>query len=541
MLGLMQNRQLLLSHILRHANRFHADVEVVSYDGNGTATSRTYADIHQRSCQLANALLASGVVLGDRVATLAWNDHRHLEVYFAVTGIGAVCHTINPRLHADDIAYIINDAQDRIVFYDTAFAGLVDAVRDRCPSVRLWICSQHAPAAAAVDTGYEDMVRPYPTTFAWPEFSEETASSLCYTSGTTGRPKGVLTSHRSNMLMILTMVAPDVFHLGARDVVLAVAPMFHVASWGFPFAAPMVGAKLVLPGPDMSGAALFRAMDAHHVTIATGVSTVWIGVLDEFAKQGRPPCGLRRASIGGTACSRQTIDTLEDLGIEVLHSWGMTELSPLGTLNQLKNRNQHLGEAERRTLKLKQGRPPFGVDLRIVDDAGVELNWGPEARGRLQARGYWTIERYFNQQQSAVSEDSWLDTGDIACIDHEGYIQLVDREKDIIKSGGEWISSLELERIACGHPDVSEVAAVGVPHARWQERPVLVVVGAAGMSVDEQALLAHVGTQVASWQVPDRVVQVAALPKTGTGKVDKKLLRQQYESLLITQRSEAPQ
>ncbi len=453
MLGLMQSRQLLLSRVLRHANRFHADVEVVSYHGNGTTTSKTYADIHQRSCQLANALLAAGIVLGDRVATLAWNDHRHLEVYFAVTGIGAVCHTVNPRLHADDIAYILNDAQDRIVFYDPTFTALVEAVRDRCPGVRQWICSQRAPDATTADADYEDFVGPHAPTFAWPEFSEETASSLCYTSGTTGRPKGVLTSHRSNMLMILTMVAPDVFHLGARDVILAVAPMFHVASWGFPFAAPMVGAKLVLPGPDVSGAALFRAMDAHQVTIATGVSTVWIGVLEEFAKQGRPPRGLQRASIGGAACSMQAIDALEDLGIEVLHSWGMTELSPLGTLNQLKNRNQHMGEAERRALKLKQGRPPFGVDLRIVDEAGAELTWGSEARGRLQAQGHWTIERYFNQEQSAVNAESWLDTGDIACIDREGYIQLVDREKDIIKSGGEWISSLELERIASDPPE----------------------------------------------------------------------------------------
>ncbi|WP_431153218.1 long-chain fatty acid--CoA ligase [Acidovorax facilis] len=532
MLGLMQDRQLLLSRILRHSHRFHGEVEVVSYDRYGAATTMTYTDIHRRSCQLANSLRDSGIRLGERVATLAWNDHRHLEVYFAVTGIGAVCHTVNPRLHADEIAYILNDAQDRIVFYDPAFAALVGAVRDRCPSVNLWICTDRALGGEIEDVDYEDFIRLHSPEFVWPEFSEDTASSLCYTSGTTGRPKGVLTSHRSNMLMILAMVAPDVFHLGARDAVLAVAPMFHVASWGFPFAAPMVGAKLVLPGPDMSGSALFRAMDTQGVTIATGVSTVWIGVLDEIARQGRAPRGLQRASIGGAACSAHAINTLEDYGIEVLHSWGMTELSPLGTLNQLKNHNQHIDEAERRTLKLKQGRPPFGVDLRIVDDAGVELSWGSEVRGRLQARGYWAIERYFNQQQSAVDTDGWLDTGDIALIDGEGYMQIVDREKDMIKSGGEWISSLELERIAAGHPDISDVAAIGLPHARWQERPVLVAVAVPRVVLDEQAVLAYVKAHVASWQVPNRVIQVAVMPKTGTGKTDKKVLRQQYRDLL---------
>jgi acyl-CoA synthetase (AMP-forming)/AMP-acid ligase II len=473
-----------------------------------------------------------GTKLGDRVATLAWNDHRHLEVYFAVTGIGAVCHTVNPRLHADDIAYIINDAQDSIVFYDRAFTALIDTVRGRCPSVRQWICSLRNPDESTANADYEALIGGHSHIFEWPEFNENTASSLCYTSGTTGRPKGVLTSHRSNMLMILAMVAPDVFHLGARDVVLAVAPMFHVASWGFPFAAPMVGAKLVLPGPDMTGAALFRDMDAQQVTIATGVSTVWIGVLEEIARQGRAPSGLQRASIGGSACSAQAIATLEGLGVEVLHSWGMTELSPLGTLNQLKNRNQHMDQAERHALKLKQGRPPFGVDLRIVDDAGAELPWGTDARGRLQAQGHWTIERYFNQQQPAVNAMGWLDTGDIACIDQEGYIQLVDREKDIIKSGGEWISSLELERAASGYQDITDVAAIGVPHARWQERPVLVAVAAPGVVLQESAVLAHVRAQVASWQVPDRLVQVPALPKTGTGKTDKKVLRQQYDTLL---------
>lgn len=538
MLGLMQNRQLLLSRILRHADRYHGDVEVVSYDQAGAATVQTYADIHQRSCRLANALLDLGVGLGDRIATLAWNDHRHLEIYFAVTGIGAVCHTVNPRLHEDEIIYILNDAQDRVVFYDPSFAGLVNTVRDRCPGVSHWICTDGTQSAGTADMNYEDFIGPHAPEFAWPEFDENTASSLCYTSGTTGRPKGVLTSHRSNLLMVLAMVAPDIFHLGARDTVLAVAPMFHVASWGFPFAAPMVGARLVLPGPDMSGPALFSVMDTRDVTIATGVPTVWLGVLEEISRQGRAPRSLQRASIGGSSCSAQAIETLENLGVEVLHSWGMTELSPLGTLNQLKNSNQHLDTEARRALKLKQGRPPFGVDLRIVDEAGAELAWGASTSGILQAQGYWTIESYYNHPQSAVNAEGWLDTGDIACIDDEGYMLLVDRDKDIIKSGGEWISSIELERIANSYPGVVDVAAIGVPHARWQERPVLVAVGAAGVALDEQAILGHIGAHIASWQVPDRVVQVDALPKTGTGKTDKKQLRQEYQDLLTARAAE---
>ncbi|MDP9902866.1 long-chain fatty acid--CoA ligase [Variovorax ginsengisoli] len=537
MLNLMQPRQLLMSRILRHAQRFHGDVEVVSYDKHGAASTLTYEEIHARSCQLANALKGVGTSAGARVATLAWNDHRHLEVYFAVAGMGAVCHTINPRLHLDDIDYIVNDAQDLVVFYDPDFSSLVAELRMRCRGVKHWVCFEHREGQVE-DALYEELIDSNSSTFEWPEFSEDTACALCYTSGTTGRPKGVLTSHRSNLLMYMSMVSPDVFNVGARDVVLAVAPMFHVASWGFPFAAPMVGAKLVLPGPNMSGSSLFDAMEAHGVTMSTGVPTVWIGVIDEIAIRGRAPSRLKRALIGGSACSSQAIETLETLGIEVLHSWGMTELSPLGTLNQLKNGNQHMDVADRKSLKLKQGRPPFGVDLRIVDDNHREVPWGPSARGALEVQGHWAIESYFNSQQSALNSDGWLSTGDIANIDSEGYMQLVDREKDIIKSGGEWISSLELERAAQSCDGIQEVAAIGVPHQRWQERPVLIAVALNGVALDEKAVLHHVKQQVASWQVPDRVVQVSELPKTGTGKVDKKQLRTQFQDLLIPTDSE---
>ena len=522
----------MVSRILRHAQRFHGDVEVVSYHKDGTATSLTYEDIHRRSSQLAHALLSLGTSAGARVATLAWNDHRHLEVYFAVAGMGAVCHTINPRLHVDDIAYIVNDAQDLVVFYDPDFSSLVEELRKKCDGVRHWVCFECPQNRQPRDIVYEQLIEEKSSHFDWPEFSEDTACALCYTSGTTGRPKGVLTSHRSNLLMYLSMVSPDVFNVSARDVILAVAPMFHVASWGFPFAAPMVGAKLVLPGPDLSGRSLFDAMEAHSVTLSTGVPTVWIGVIDEIGVRQRAPSSLKRALIGGSACSAQAIEALETLGIEVLHSWGMTELSPLGTLNQLKNRNQHMEVADRRRLKLKQGRPPFGVDLRIVDDCHQEVPWGPEARGALEVQGYWAIESYFHSQQSALNPDGWLNTGDIANIDSEGYMQLVDREKDIIKSGGEWISSLELERAAQSCDGIQEVAAIGLPHRRWQERPVLIAVVTNGAVLDEVTVLRHVKQQVASWQVPDRVVQVSHLPKTGTGKVDKKLLRMQFRDLL---------
>lgn len=538
MINLMQPRQLLVSRILRHARRFHSDVEVVSYDREGAATSLTYEDIHRRSSQLANALQGLGTLMGARVATLAWNDHRHLEVYFAATGMGAVCHTINPRLHADDIAYIVNDAQDLVVFYDLDFSPLIEVLRKKCAGVKHWVCLECPGDREVKDATYEELISSESSQFDWPEFSEDMACGLCYTSGTTGRPKGVLTSHRSNLLMYLSMVSPDVFNVSARDVILAVAPMFHVASWGFPFAAPMVGAKLVLPGPDLSGPSLLNAMEAHNVTLSTGVPTVWIGVIDEIGRRQRAPSSLKRALIGGSACSAQAIEALETLGIEVLHSWGMTELSPLGTLNQLKNRNQHMGIEDHRRLKLKQGRPPFGVDLRIVDDRRQEVPWGPDARGALEVQGYWAIESYFHAQQTALNPDGWLGTGDIANIDSEGYMQLVDREKDIIKSGGEWISSLELERAAQSYEGVQEVAAIGLPHPRWQERPVLIAVATTGAALDEMAVLRHVKQQVASWQVPDRVVQINELPKTGTGKVDKKLLRARFQDLLIQDASE---
>ena len=542
MLGLMQQQPLLVSSIIRFAARHHGSAEVISQNPDFSLHRSSYAEIEQRSRRLARVLQQQGVRAGDRVATLAWNGWRHLEVYYATSGMGAVCHTVNPRLSLDDIAYIMNHAADCVLFADTAFAELVAAlaprIREHVRTV-VMMCDAAAMPQLALAPGmalgcYETLMATADDDYAWPEFDENTASSLCYTSGTTGRPKGVLYSHRSTLLHAYAFNQPDAFGTRAIDRVVVIAPMFHANGWSIPYGAPMAGAAMILPGRHMDGATLVRLMNAERGTLASGVPTVWLGVLAHLEASGERLHTLRRVVCGGSAVPRAMLEGLAKHGVAVQQAWGMTETSPLGSTNRPTAATAHLAGEAAIQHKLNQGHAVFGVDIRIVGPDGAELPWDGAAFGDLEIRGPWICREYYRLgADGAAAPDGWFKTGDVASIDPHGFIALVDRSKDVIKSGGEWISSITLENIAVSHPDVAEAAVIAAHHPKWQERPLLLVLPKPGRTIDPAGVLALYPGRVAKWWLPDAVLVVDELPHTATGKLNKLALRRQYQDHLL--------
>ncbi len=536
MKGLMMDTQLLISAIAQHAEKFHGDREVVSVTVDNPRHRYTIREAMARARQLANALATLGVKQGDRVASLAWNDYRHLEVYYGVSGSGFVCHTINPRLFPEQIIYIINHAEDRFICVDAMFVPLLEAVADKIPNVEGFIVmtdEAHMPDTSLPNVMcYETLLAAESSAFDWPQLDERTASALCYTSGTTGNPKGALYDHRSKVLHAFGTLAIDVAGVASRDVVLPVVPFVHVNAGGVPDSALMGGAKLVLPGPKMGdGEALYALIDSEDVTMALGVPTVWLALLQYTEKAGKRLDKLERSLVGGAAVPRAMIEAFRDKhGVELRQGWGMTETSPIGTVNTIKAGLEGLPGDEQLDLATKAGRGIFGVEIRIVDDNGEEQPWDGEAFGALQVRGPWVCSDYYKLEGSGGThtEDGWFETGDVATIDPQGYVAITDRTKDVIKSGGEWISSIELENTAMGHPAVAEAAVIGVAHPKWTERPLLVVTKAEGQDVSKDELLAYFDGKVATWWVPNDVVFVDELPHTATGKVKKIELRKQF-------------
>jgi 3-(methylthio)propionyl---CoA ligase len=528
----MMHLPLTIASIIRHADRWHGGTEVVSRRVEGDVHRTTYGEIHRRARQLAKALGRLGVKEGDRVATLAWNGYRHLEIYYAVSGSLAVCHTLNPRLFPEQIAWIVNDAEDRYVFFDLTFLKLVEALAPKMPGVRGWIAMTdraRMPESSLKLLCYEELLAAEDDGFEWPECDENLASSLCYTSGTTGHPKGALYSHRSTVLHAMALCMPDVFGLSATEVVLPVVPMFHVNAWGLPYAAPMTGTKLVCPGPSLDGASLHQLFESEKVTMSAGVPTVWLALLQYLEAEKLTLSTLKRLVIGGAAAPPSMIRAFRERhGIEVLHAWGMTELSPLGTVNRLMGKHGSWGEAERDALREKQGRTFFGIDMEIVGGDGAPLPHDGHAFGDLVVRGHWVIERYFRDAGGDVLRDGWFPTGDVATIDADGYMKITDRSKDVIKSGGEWISSIDIECFAMAHPAVAEAAVIGIKHPKWDERPVIVVQKKSGAELSKEALIEFLRPKVAKWWLPDDVIFVESLPHTATGKLSKLELRKTF-------------
>jgi acyl-CoA synthetase (AMP-forming)/AMP-acid ligase II len=534
MYGLMQDQPLLISSLILYADRHHGATEIVSRSIEGPIHRYGIREAHARARRLANALKRLGVGEGDRIGTLAWNGHRHFEIYFAVSGMGAVCHTINPRLFPEQIVYIVNHAEDRYVFFDLTFVPLIEKLRPECRGVKGWVAMTdraHMPASIPDALCFEELVSAESDSFEWPELDENAASSLCYTSGTTGNPKGVLYSHRSTVLHSYGAALPDAMDLSARDVVLPVVPMFHANAWGLPYACLLVGAKMVFPGAALDGASLFELFEGERVTFSAGVPTVWLALLQFMAQSNHRFTSLKRTIIGGSACPPSMIRAFETQhGVEVLHAWGMTEMSPLGTVSQLKARHLARPLEERLAVKSKQGRAIFGVDFKIVDAAGKDLPWDGKAFGNLMVRGPWIAKSYFKGEGGDPLRQGWFPTGDVCTIDADGYIQVTDRTKDVIKSGGEWISSIELENVAVAHPAVAEAAVVGVHHPKWDERPLLIVQRKSGAQVTREELLAFYDGKVAKWMIPDDVVFVDSLPHTATGKLLKTKLREDFKA-----------
>jgi len=539
MQGLMMDMPLLISSILQHAARHHGDAEIVSRRVEGDIHRYTYAECEGRARRLASALGQLGAAPGDRVATLAWNGYRHMEVYYAAGGMGGVVHTINPRLHPDQIAWIVNHAGDSFFAFDITFLPIVEAIAPKCPTVKAWIAMVDAdrqPASAAIPglLNHETLLAQGSADWQWPQFDERNAVALCYTSGTTGNPKGALYSHRSTVLHAYGAALPDAMGASARDVILPVVPMFHVNAWGLPYVCPMVGAKLVLPGPALDGKSLYELFEAEGVTYSAGVPTVWLGLLQHVAAHGLSFSTFNRTVIGGSACPPAMIRTFrEQYGVDVIHAWGMTELSPLGTLSRLQNRHLALPEAEQQKIFEKQGHVIFGIDMKITGDDGAELPWDGRTYGNLMVRGPWVVREYFGGEggDPLVYDEQgrgWFPTGDVATIDAQGYMQITDRSKDVIKSGGEWISSIDLENLAIAHPAVANAAVIGVAHPKWDERPLLIVALKPGAQVTREALLAFYEGKIAKWWTPDDVQFVDAIPLGATGKILKTKLREQF-------------
>ena len=538
MQGLMQSQQLLISSLIEFAARHHRDAEIVSRRVEGDIHRYTYTELAQRSKQLANALDALKVAHGDRVASIAWNGYRHMEMYFGVSGSGRVLHTINPRLHPEQVAWIVNHAEDQVLCFDMTFLPLVQAVHAKCPTVRQWVAlcdADKLPADSGIPglVSYEQWIGTQSMHYRWPQLDENTASSMCYTSGTTGNPKAALYSHRSTVLHAYGAALPDVMCLSARDAVLPVVPMFHVNAWGIPYSAALTGAKVVFPGPALDGKSLYELIEAEGVTFAAGVPTVWQMLLGHVQSVGGKFSTLNRTVIGGSACPPAMIDAFEQgYGVKVLHAWGMTEMSPLGTLCTLKNKHLKRSKEEQQRISQKQGRAIFGVDMKIVNSEGLEQPWDGKTYGDLLVRGPWILERYYKGDSPLVMDEQgqgWFPTGDVATIDEDGFMQITDRTKDVIKSGGEWISSIDIENIAMGHPAVAMAACIGMPHPKWDERPIVVVALKPGVQVSREAILAFYEGKIAKWQIPDDVVFVDAIPLGATGKMLKTKLREQFK------------
>ncbi|WP_028602255.1 3-(methylthio)propionyl-CoA ligase [Ottowia thiooxydans] len=535
MLGQMQNHPLLISTLIDHAARHHADSEVVSRRVEGDIHRYTWGDVQKRAKQVANGLDALGISTGDRVGTLAWNGYRHLELYFGVSGSNRVLHTINPRLIPEQIAWIVNHAEDKILCFDMSFLPIIQGIHTHCPNITHWIALCDADKLPQ-DTGipnllsYESWIGAQPSTYTWPVFDENTASSMCYTSGTTGHPKAALYSHRSTVLHAFAAALPDAMALSASDSALPVVPMFHVNAWGMPYTAAMVGCKLVFPGPALDGKSVFELMEAEKVTFAAGVPTVWQMLLSYAGPNNLRFTTLKRTVIGGSACPPAMIAAFRDnYGVDVLHAWGMTEMSPLGTLCTLKEKHRNASEEEKMKIRLKQGRAIFGVDMKIVSDEGKELPWDGKTYGDLYVKGPWILDTYYKNEGASPLQDGWFPTGDVATIDADGFMQITDRSKDVIKSGGEWISSIDIENVAMAHPAIAMAACIGMPHPKWDERPIVAVVKKPDAQVTRDELLAFYEGKVAKWQKPDDVVFVDAIPIGATGKMLKTRLREQLK------------
>ena len=532
MLGQMQDQPLLISSLIDFAGRHHHEAEIVSRRVEGDLHRYTYADAAKRSRRVANALDRLGLGFGDRVATLAWNGYRHLELYFGITGSGRVVHTVNPRLLPDQIAWIANHAEDQVMCFDMSFLPIVKSIWSHCTTVKHWIAlcdADKLPAETGITglSSYEAWIAGESEAYAWPQFDERSAAALCYTSGTTGNPKGALYSHRSTMLHAFAGALPDSMGLSARDVILPVVPMFHVNAWGIPYGAAMTGAKLVFPGAALDGKSVYELIETERVTMAAGVPTVWLGLLNHTAQHGLKFSTMTRTVIGGSACPPAMIKTFrDDYGVTVLHAWGMTEMSPLGTVCTLKLHQTSLPEDQQLAIMAKQGRAVFGVEMKIVDADGAELPWDGQASGDLLVKGHWIISNYFKGDGGDPLVDGWFPTGDVAAIDADGFLQITDRSKDVIKSGGEWISSIDVENIAVAHPAVAMAACIGVAHPKWDERPIVAVVKKPGAEVTREELLKFYEGKTAKWQIPDDVVFVDAIPIGATGKMLKTRLRE---------------
>ena len=528
----MQHQPLLISSLIEFAERHHPRGEIVSRRVEGDIHRCTYRDIAARSRQVANALETLNLAFGDRVATLAWNGYRHLELYFGVSGTGRVLHTLNPRLHPDQIAWIANHARDQVLFFDMTFLPIVKAMQGKAATIRHYIAlcdADKLPVDSGISglTSYEAWIGGQSSTLVWPQFDENSASSMCYTSGTTGNPKAALYSHRSTILHAWAGALPDALNMSARDSVLPVVPMFHVNAWGLPYGAAMTGAKLVFPGAALDGKSIFELIESEKVTFAAGVPTVWQMMLGHMQAGGLRFSTLKRTVIGGSACPPAMITAFNDnYGVEVLHAWGMTEMSPLGTVCTLKNKHADLASAEKMKVRLKQGRGMYGVDMKIVDPDGRELPWDGTTFGDLMVKGPWIISDYYESGNPSPLVDGWFPTGDVGTIDADGYLQITDRSKDVIKSGGEWISSIDVENIAVAHPGVAMAACIGVAHPKWDERPIIAVVRKPGAALTREDVLAFYDGKIAKWQVPDDVVFVDASPLGGTGKMQKTKLRE---------------
>ncbi len=543
MLGQMMQQPLMISSFITHAERHHAEREVVSRRVEGDIHRTNYREIAQRSRQAAQALGALGVKPGDRVATLAWNGYRHMELYFGVSCSGAVLHTLNPRLHPDQVVYIADHAEDQVVLFDLTFLPLVQAVAGRTKTVKHWVLMTdraHMPKESPADPKvpnllcYEDLLAAQDGRYEWPVFDENTASSLCYTSGTTGNPKGVLYSHRSTVLHAMAGATPDCLDCRATDVVLPVVPMFHVNSWGLVYIAPMTGAKLVLPGAGLDGKSLYELFESEGVTISAGVPTVWQGLLGYVDAGGLKFSTMRRSVIGGSACPPAMIRKFrDDYNVHVVHAWGMTEMSPIGTAAAFKAQHSTQDGEQRLAVMASQGRAVFGVDMKIVTEDGKELPWDGQATGDLHVRGPWIIDRYFKNEGGNPLRDGWFPTGDVAKITAEGYMVITDRSKDVIKSGGEWIGSIDLENIAMAHPAVAMAACIAARHPKWDERPLLVVMKKPGMEVTRDELIAFYDGKIAKWWTPDDVVFVDSIPLGATGKMQKIKLREQFKNHVL--------
>jgi 3-(methylthio)propionyl---CoA ligase len=543
MLGLMQDWPLLCHRVIDHAAVNHAGRCVHSRSVEGPLETTTYGAIRARALKVAQRLERDGIRLGDRVATLAWNTARHLEAWYGIMGIGAVYHTVNPRLFPDQIAWIINHAEPRVLLTDLTFLPLLEKLADKLGSIERYVVLTDAahmrPTTLRNAVAYEDWIDEVDGDFAWAAFDENTAAGLCYTSGTTGHPKGVVYSHRSNVLQAMAIAWTDVFGIYSRDVVMPVVPMFHANGWSLALTAPMIGASLVMPGAKLDGASVFELLTKYRVSCTAAVPTVWLALLQHLESQHLEANGgqlpdLRRVVIGGAACPRSIVKTFQEVyGVEVVHAWGMTEMSPLGTVCTIKPDYAGLAGEERLDIQTKQGHAPFTVELKIIDDAGREVARDGKTSGALKVRGPAVAKAYFRQDGSILDAEGFFDTGDVATIDPAGYMQITDRARDVIKSGGEWISSIELENLAVSHPKVAEAAVIGVRHPKWDERPLLIVVLKKGQSAGKADILDFMRGKTASWWMPDDIVFVEEIPHTATGKIQKTTLREQFRDYVL--------